>query len=79
MLEWRYPDKPQSATSEFLSFIKEDEWYSTSKLDGWRMNVYTDKDKNAQLFTRVGNLIQNATKVPLPLVKAVSKLCSYRS
>jgi ATP-dependent DNA ligase len=76
MLEWRFPDKPQIATTDFLSFVKPSEWYCQHKLDGWRNCVYSDADRNSHLFTRHGNPIQNTTKVPLALIDSISSLCS---
>jgi len=73
-MKWRYPDKPIETSPDFIAGLRENEWISQSKYDGWRGPVYTDESQVGHLFSSSGRRMENVTKVPQELQCHIAEL-----
>ena len=81
---FRFADKPKECTPEFLPTIRESDWLSQHKYDGWRLNVYKSgstilmPDGEAQpgmtLFSRVGRFFPAAAKMSAIIAEQLKQL-----
>lgn len=67
MLNFRYPDKPQSSTLNFVQQLNETDWLAQSKLDGWRVLCSTQWNVETEIFTRHNVPLSKALRQPIPL------------
>lgn len=68
MLNFRYPDKPQPSTLDFVRTLNTTDWVAQSKLDGWRVlcsSQWHEKD-NVEIYTRHNVPLAKALKQKVP-------------
>lgn len=63
-MDFRYPDKPTTATPEAIAKLRECDYIAQWKYDGWRLQIYNDG--GLHLLTRVGESILINTRARFP-------------
>lgn len=82
---FRFPDKPKECTPELLPTIREHEWLSQNKYDGWRLQIYKsasviqlpdhrDSPVGMTLLSRVGRYISARAKMPEVIIQQLVQL-----